>query len=69
MSANELSKIIGRQATWKIFDLDVPVTVTDARRVFGRTDIQIQPNGGNGTHWCSDRAITIIETGVSYGGI
>lgn len=69
MSANELSQIIGRQATWKIFDLDVPVTVTDARRVFGRTDIQIQPIGGGGRHWCADRAVTIIETGVSYGGV
>jgi len=61
MSAYELSQMIGRQATWTIFDLQIPVEITDARQVFGRTDIQIRPLGGTGKHWCSHRALSITE--------
>lgn len=61
MTAHELSQMIGRQATWSIFELQVPVEVTDARFMFGRVDVQIKPVGGAGTHWCSVRAITIEE--------
>lgn len=61
MNTYELSQMIGRKAHWTIFDLQIPVKITDARHVFGRTDIQIQPLFGEGKHWCSHRAVDIID--------
>jgi hypothetical protein len=57
VSVQELANLIGRQAIWHIFDLEIPVEIVDARYNFGRTDVQVKPVGGNGTHWITDRAI------------
>ena len=57
MSVYKLADLLGRQAIWHIFDLEIPVEIVDARQNFGRTDVQVKPVGGNGTHWISDRAI------------
>lgn len=69
MTAYELSQMIGRTATWNIFELNIPVEVTDARHMFGRTDIQIQPVGGTGRHWCSRHAVSFTEEGQTNGSV
>lgn len=69
MTVQELSQIIGRQATWTIFDVRVPVEVMDARAMFGRVDVKIRPVGGSGQHWCSHRALRFDTEGGNDGGI
>jgi hypothetical protein len=64
MKAQELSQIIGKKASWIIFDLDVPVEITDARNIFGRLDVCIRPVGGSGEHWCSSKALIFDEGGI-----
>lgn len=61
MKVQELSQIIGRKASWIIFDLDVPVEITDARSIFGRVDVQIRPVGGSGEHWCNSKALVFDD--------
>lgn len=61
MNIEELAKLVGQRARWTIFDLDVPVEVTDARSIFGRIDIRIKPVGGSGEHWCSSRAVVFHD--------
>lgn len=69
VNAHELSQMIGRSASWTIFDLNIPVEVTDARYMFGRTDIQIQPVGGTGKHWCSRHAIRFPDEECANGSV
>lgn len=61
MTVQKLADLLGRQATWNIFDLQVPVEITDARHMFGRVDVKIRPIGGGGEHWCTDKAIHVVE--------
>jgi hypothetical protein len=69
MNATQLSKLIGRRAVYPVYQptsrrkgsddkrplIALPVTVVDARSMFGRADVQIQAlaDGCPGTIWVS----------------
>jgi len=48
----DLSKLIGREGQLLTAEaLQVGVTVVDARRCYGRVDLQVQPLVGAGSAW------------------
>jgi len=57
MTAKELAEKIGKEATIEIVKgLGIHVRIRDARHVFNRTDLQIEPVAGEGMTWvASDR--------------
>ena len=52
MSAKELEGLVGRKGLWKA-SIWVDVTIEDARRSYGRVDVQIAPVSGMGMAWVS----------------
>jgi hypothetical protein len=44
--------------------LKVPVTVKDAREVYGRTDYLVTPTGGSGEKWVEAYRVTDLQVPV-----
>jgi hypothetical protein len=47
--------------------LKVPVTVKDARQVYGRTDYLISPVGGSGEKWVEQFRVTDLQIPTTDG--
>jgi hypothetical protein len=60
MSAQELARIIGKQAMVTIGGMKAPVTILDAREWFGRTDYLVRVIGGSGQSWVSSGKVELI---------
>lgn len=55
MTTREMAKMIDRRAVLRLNGLGIPVTITDVRVVYGRTDFLVKPLAGSGDAWfCSD---------------
>lgn len=67
MTSREAANLIGRTGLLRIqiWDRDkedvftVPVTIQDAREVFGRVDVLVAPVGGQGERWVSAERVTM----------
>lgn len=59
MTALEMAKLIGTEATYPVKDLSVAVTIIDARNRFGSADVLITPVAGSGATWV---ALTSVVT-------
>ena len=55
----ELAKYIGMNGTLSTGSLRVPITISDARQVFDRVDVLVQPVGGIGFQWVSIERIKL----------
>jgi hypothetical protein len=68
MTATEVAEVIGRKglatlrldASPPVF-LTIPVSVKDARRNFGRTDLLISPLGGSGEVWVHSERVQLED--------
>lgn len=67
MSAAELAKYVGAvgmlDLTASGVPFSVPVTVADARKVFGRIDFLAEPVGGRGRAWVSGDRVRFSDVG------
>ncbi len=61
MTTRSLSPLIGRTGRYLIGAASFPVTIIDARELFGRIDVQIEPIGGSGAAWVERSAITLTK--------
>lgn len=52
--------IKGSSAMYHHKGMQFPVTVLDARRAFGRTDVLIRPIGGDGEKWVNSEFLTSV---------
>jgi hypothetical protein len=59
MTVKELAASIGKQGFLNIANMQVKVTVTDVRQVFGRIDFQITPTDGNGNNWVESSRVNM----------
>jgi len=55
----ELAKYIGLNGTLSTGALRVPITISDARQVFDRVDVLVEPVGGVGVQWVSIERIKL----------
>ena len=53
MTAKELIDLIDKKATLTMDGLEVAVKITNARENFGRIDVCVTPEAGNGEAWVS----------------
>lgn len=53
--------IRGRSAMYAINSMHFPVTILDARKVYGRVDALITPVGGTGEKWVAAEQLTLME--------
>lgn len=51
MNAEQLQKLKGQEALVTMDGIDVTVRIIDARFVFGRIDVRIEPLSGEGQKW------------------
>lgn len=58
-NVTELAELIGRVGEWVIGPIGVRVRVIDARRVFNRLDLKIEPVAGSGQKWVSSEAVAL----------
>lgn len=59
VGVQEMAARIGSEAQYAPgTGLTFPVTVTDARKAFGRTDYRITPLGGSGAVWVAGDRLT-----------
>lgn len=63
MTASSLLGLIGSRGQYVNGSLYIPVVITDAREVFGRVDVCIEPVGGSGSQWVSRAAVRLTEGG------
>lgn len=49
----------GETGLYKCNGLSFPVRILDARKVYGRIDVQIQPVGGEGERWVEASAVVM----------
>lgn len=63
MTAASLLGLIGARGQYVNGTLYIPVVITDAREVFGRVDVCIEPVGGSGQQWVSRSNVRIITEG------
>lgn len=63
MSAAELGRLLGRDATWSVGNgLQVRVLIVDARDPgWGRTDVKIRPVEGSGEVWVDLAKVSLDE--------
>jgi hypothetical protein len=59
MTVIELNELLGRIAVYKIGDLQVNVLIVNARKVWNRIDVQIDPCSGTGRQWVSLDSVTV----------
>lgn len=59
MKTEELLELIGTVRKWRHEGVTFPVTIRDARQVFGRTDVQVEPVGGSGRMWVNIEALVV----------
>ena len=58
-TALELAKYIGMNGTLSTGSLRVPIIISDARQVFDRVDVLVEPVGGMGVQWVSIERIKL----------
>ena len=58
-TALELAKYIGMNGTLSTGSLRVPIVISDARQVFDRVDVLVEPVGGIGLQWVSIERIKL----------
>ena len=58
-TALELAKYIGMNGTLSTGSLRVPIVISDARQVFDRVDVLVEPVGGMGVQWVSIERIKL----------
>ena len=58
-TALELAKYIGMNGTLSTGSLRVPIIISDARQVFDRVDVLVEPVGGIGLQWVSIERIKL----------
>jgi glycine/D-amino acid oxidase-like deaminating enzyme len=61
-TVKELAIYVGCTATLHLGELGVRVTVLDARKIWGRIDLQITPIAGNGQNWVSLASVSDLRT-------
>jgi len=61
MTAKELTKFVGKTGRWKTQGVEIEVTITDARLMFGRIDVLITPVAGKGEAWVDCQFVGIID--------
>jgi hypothetical protein len=64
-----LGAVIGQTGTLTTYTegLKVPVTVKDAREVWGRTDYLVTPVGGTGEKWVEQWRVTDLQVPTTNG--
>jgi|TARA_R110000822_G_scaffold112009_3_gene242872 hypothetical protein len=55
----ELKKYIGMNGTLSVGSIRVPIIISDARQVFDRVDVLVEPVGGMGVQWVSIERIKL----------
>ena len=68
MTGKQLAKYIGRPG-WVTYSginynadsIRFPITVTDSRTMFGRTDLLVEPVGGSGSAWVELARVTFPD--------
>lgn len=60
-TASELAKLIGKHGLLHVTrpQLSFRVEVLDARQQFGRIDLQVKPEDGEGTAWVQKATVTL----------
>jgi hypothetical protein len=58
-TALELAKYIGMNGTLSTGSLRVPIVISDARQVFDRVDVLVEPVGSIGLQWVSIERIKL----------
>jgi hypothetical protein len=61
MTNTDFSKIVGRRARIKVGAMLVLVKVVDARSAYGRDDVLITPQAGEGRQWVRLTSIELME--------
>ena len=61
MTTRTTSPLIGRTGRYLIGSASYPVTIIDARELFGRVDVCITPINGEGEQWVTRSAVRITE--------
>lgn len=59
MTTKTAIEIIGKEADLYLDGLTIKVKIVDARYVFGRDDVQVQPLAGCGVKWVSRDSINL----------
>ncbi len=57
MTVKELAANIGKQGLLSISNMQVLVSIKNARTVFGRIDYQVTPVNGTGTTWVESNRV------------
>lgn len=57
------AKIVGVTGLYRINEMNFPVIVLNARKVWGRVDLQIEPVNGNGVKWVEASSVTFAARG------
>lgn len=53
ITATELQTLIGKRGEWQAGPIGFTVRIIDARLVFNRVDVKIEPIAGTGQKWVS----------------
>lgn len=64
INAKEASKLIGKRGHYshrELYGLTFMVEVLDVREAFGRTDVEVRPIAGTGTHWVSLGNVRLLK--------
>lgn len=59
MTGRDAAALIGRRATYRTGQLFVAVRIVNARTVYGRDDVQIEPIAGDGQQWVAVQSIQL----------
>lgn len=61
MTAAELTELVGRSGVWRTIGdcLKIRIKTLDARQSYGRVDVRITPEAGNGEAWVDSDFVTL----------
>jgi hydroxymethylglutaryl-CoA reductase len=59
MNVSELIQVMGKTGEYVIGELRFPIAVIDGRTVYGKTQYQIVPVGGNGKAWVDKGSVIL----------
>lgn len=65
MTAKDAAQLLGRRGLYGVKGMTVRVIVNDVREVFGRLDLNIAPEAGDGTAWVAADQVNLEPRGAA----
>jgi hypothetical protein len=57
ITVKEMAEVLGLVVLYRVSEMRLPVTILDARRVYGKTQYNVSPVGGLGKMWVDSSSV------------